>query len=117
MNDAAFRRVELVRVLTNAETPLSSDKLGSRFGVNRRTIEKDIVKLEDLGYKFERSFGPGGGYKAIKPVPELDYIICENDTENALQFERFRNAPEYQDEAAQRFLNYVRTIMIDRVFQ
>lgn len=116
MNDAANRRVEIIKVLSGSNTRIKGKDLGERFKVSKKTIEKDIVKLEDLGYTFDKVNGPSGGYLIKKPIPEIDFILSHDDGELYAELVRMENSEENQNQAAQRVFTIFREMRIREIF-
>jgi len=117
MNNAAFRRVEIVKVLMKSDTRIKGKDLAERFNVSKKTIEKDIVVIEDVGYELDKTNGPTGGYLLKKPAPDIDYVLCEGDKELYLELTRMENSIENQNKMAQRILAEYREMKIREIFK
>lgn len=60
MSRAARLLELLVRVQTKPR--FTAEELAEEFGVSRRTMQRDIVALSDMGVPLRSTPGPGGGY-------------------------------------------------------
>jgi len=117
MNDAAFRRVEIIKVLTISDIRIKGKDLAERFNVSKKTIEKDIAKIEDVGYELDKTNGPSGGYLLKRPAPEIDYFLCHEDQELYVELMRMKSSEENNNEMAQRILSEYREMKIREIFK
>jgi predicted DNA-binding transcriptional regulator YafY len=53
-----------------APRPITARELGERFEVSTRTIERDLLALQEAGVPIRSQTGPGGGY-AVDPLTSL----------------------------------------------
>ena len=117
MNKTAERRYGIIKVLSNANTRISGDILAERFGVSRKTIDKDIQKLEDLGYLFDKADGHHGGFVLQNPDLDIDYILFEQNESNCKEFLRIEISEDNSSDEAQRLMTYLRKVLIERTFK
>ena len=63
------RRAEILKLIGDAETPISANVLKDRFKVSRQVIVNDIAILRASGYDVtstSRGYAPGGRIKAFR---------------------------------------------------
>lgn len=76
----AERQYALVDLLRGARRPWSAARLAHEFGVSSRTIERDIVSLQQAGVPIYADHGSAGGYSILREysLPPLNLSAAES---------------------------------------
>src|SRR5262249_23795077 len=61
----------------------SGEELSDRFGVDVRTIRRDVDRLRELGYVIDASAGRGGGYR-LGPGTVTPPLLLDDDEAGAV---------------------------------
>ncbi|MDX8362784.1 YafY family protein [Cytobacillus sp. IB215316] len=72
------RLVELMMVI-NSKRVFTAKELADEFGVSLRTIQRDLLDLQELGVPLYSEVGAGGGYKIIKERILPPIAFTENE--------------------------------------
>jgi predicted DNA-binding transcriptional regulator YafY len=76
----AERLYALVDQLRGSRRPLSAARLSEKFGVSKRTIERDIQSLQLAGVPIYADHGVSGGYSILREhsLPPLNLTVPES---------------------------------------
>lgn len=82
MPSPAARLLELLELL-QARPLASGPEIAQRLGVDRRTVRRDVAKLQALGIPVEGERGVGGGYR-LRPGYRLPPLMLSEDEATAV---------------------------------
>jgi predicted DNA-binding transcriptional regulator YafY len=82
MASPTSRLLELLELL-QAKPLVTGRELGDRLGVDRRTVRRDVAKLQQLGIPVEGDRGVGGGYR-LRPGYRLPPLMLTEDEATAV---------------------------------